>query len=96
MSDVVDVKLTLCVISVVLEFVSTGLVSLKVIMTTLSVVSTPAVVSTVLVGENGVMATLSVVAYKSVGKYYRFERKGIITKNSTVENRYDCRYQGNQ
>jgi hypothetical protein len=46
--------------------VSTGLVSLKVVMTTLSVVSTSAVVSTVLVGENGVMETLSVVAYKSV------------------------------
>jgi hypothetical protein len=66
LSDVVDVKLTLCVISVVSEFVSTGLVPLKVVMTTLSVVSTSAVVSTVLVGENRVMATLSVVAYKSV------------------------------
>jgi hypothetical protein len=35
LTDVVDVKLTLCVISVVSEFVSTGLVSLKVVMTTL-------------------------------------------------------------
>jgi hypothetical protein len=44
LSDVVDVRPTLCVISVVSEFVSTGLVLLKVVLTTLSVVSTSAVV----------------------------------------------------